>query len=71
MAERGRYDEQTVYAMLDGALYSHAGFVFDSHPFVLPTIHGRRGIVSPVAIIQAKPGNRANGTRGSAAGTIR
>jgi nitroimidazol reductase NimA-like FMN-containing flavoprotein (pyridoxamine 5'-phosphate oxidase superfamily) len=39
--ERGRYDRQTLYAILDEALYCHVGFVRDGHPYVLPTIHAR------------------------------
>src|SRR3954469_6774784 len=41
---RGHYDAETVHAILDEALYSHAGLVDPAgHPVVLPTIHVRRG----------------------------
>lgn len=39
--KRGVYDRQTVYDILDEALYCHVGFVADQHPFVMPTIHVR------------------------------
>jgi len=42
-AERGRYDRATVNAILDEALICHVGFVSDSQPFVIPTIHARDG----------------------------
>jgi nitroimidazol reductase NimA-like FMN-containing flavoprotein (pyridoxamine 5'-phosphate oxidase superfamily) len=38
---RGSYDRDTVYAILDEALICHVGFVMDGQPFVLPTIHTR------------------------------
>ncbi|MFN2614956.1 MAG: pyridoxamine 5'-phosphate oxidase family protein [Actinomycetota bacterium] len=41
--ERGRYDEQTVHAILDEAPICHVGFARDGTPFVLPTIHARIG----------------------------
>jgi len=41
--ERGRHDAETVAAILDEALICHVGFVVDGQPFVVPTIHARRG----------------------------
>jgi nitroimidazol reductase NimA-like FMN-containing flavoprotein (pyridoxamine 5'-phosphate oxidase superfamily) len=41
--ERGRYDVETVDAILDEALFSHVGFVHDGRPFVIPTLHARAG----------------------------
>jgi len=38
---RGRFDRETVYAILDEALICHVGFVADGQPFVIPTIHAR------------------------------
>lgn len=38
---RGRFDRQTVEAILDEALVCHVGFVTDGQPFVIPTIHAR------------------------------
>ena len=43
LAERGRYDKESVYQIVDEALICHVGFVQDGQPFVLPTIHARLG----------------------------
>src|SRR5437764_2981593 len=44
LPDRGRYDTDTINAILDEALYCHVGLVDpDGHPVVLPTIHVRRG----------------------------
>ena len=40
-AERGRYDRETAYAILDEAYICHVGFVHDASPVVLPTMHAR------------------------------
>ncbi|MCX6047907.1 MAG: pyridoxamine 5'-phosphate oxidase family protein [Chloroflexi bacterium] len=42
MPERGRYDKETLYPIIDAALLCHVGFVQDGQPFVIPTIHARR-----------------------------
>jgi nitroimidazol reductase NimA-like FMN-containing flavoprotein (pyridoxamine 5'-phosphate oxidase superfamily) len=39
--ERGRYDRETVEAILDEALVCHVGFVHHGRPFVIPTLHAR------------------------------
>lgn len=39
--ERGRYDRETVDAILDAGLIAHLGFVDDGQPFVIPTLHAR------------------------------
>lgn len=41
--ERGRYDRETVYGILDAATFCHVGFVIDGQPLVIPTLHGRDG----------------------------
>ncbi len=41
LAERALYDKDSVYRIVDEALYCHVGFVQDGQPFVLPTIHAR------------------------------
>jgi nitroimidazol reductase NimA-like FMN-containing flavoprotein (pyridoxamine 5'-phosphate oxidase superfamily) len=41
--ERGRYDRETIDAILDEALFCHLGFVADGQPYVIPTLHARRG----------------------------
>jgi nitroimidazol reductase NimA-like FMN-containing flavoprotein (pyridoxamine 5'-phosphate oxidase superfamily) len=43
--QRGRYDRETVEAILDEALISHVGFAVDGQPFVIPTLHARVGDV--------------------------
>lgn len=41
--ERGRFDRETIYAILDEAPICHVGFVGDGRPVVIPTIHARDG----------------------------
>jgi nitroimidazol reductase NimA-like FMN-containing flavoprotein (pyridoxamine 5'-phosphate oxidase superfamily) len=41
--DRGRYDRQTVNAILDEALVCHLAFVREGQPYALPTIYGRDG----------------------------
>jgi len=41
-AERGVYDRETVYRILDEAFLCHVGFVSDGQPFVIPTSYGRK-----------------------------
>jgi nitroimidazol reductase NimA-like FMN-containing flavoprotein (pyridoxamine 5'-phosphate oxidase superfamily) len=43
--KRGRYDRETIDAILDEALLAHVGFVHDGHPYVIPTLHARVGDV--------------------------
>lgn len=43
--KRGRYDRETIDAILDEALFCHVGFVVDDRPYVIPTIHARVGDV--------------------------
>lgn len=40
---RGRFDRETVNAILDEGLMCHVGFVAEGQPFVIPTIHARSG----------------------------
>lgn len=42
MPERGHYDRDTIYPIIDEALICHVGFVADEQPFVIPTIHARK-----------------------------
>jgi uncharacterized protein len=39
--KRGRYDRDTIDAILDESLISHLGFSVDGQPFVIPTLHAR------------------------------
>ena len=41
-ADRGVYDRETVYRILDEGFLCHAGFVVDGQPFVIPTSYGRK-----------------------------
>lgn len=43
LPERGAYDRETIDAILDQGLHCHLGFVVDSQPYVIPTIHARVG----------------------------
>jgi uncharacterized protein len=43
LPKRGSHDRPVIDAILDEALVSHMGFVHDGHPFVIPTLHARRG----------------------------
>src|SRR3954462_8945695 len=40
--ERGVYDRETVYRILDEAFLCHVGFSVDGQPFVIPTSYGRK-----------------------------
>ncbi len=40
---RGHYDVETIHAIVDAAFVCHVGFVQDGHPYVIPTLHARRG----------------------------
>jgi nitroimidazol reductase NimA-like FMN-containing flavoprotein (pyridoxamine 5'-phosphate oxidase superfamily) len=42
-ADRGVYDRETVYRILDEGFLCHIGFVADGQPFVIPTSYGRKG----------------------------
>jgi hypothetical protein len=41
-ADRGVYDRETVYRILDEGFLCHAGFVVEGQPFVIPTSYGRK-----------------------------
>jgi uncharacterized protein len=41
--QRGRYDRETIDAILDEALLCHLGFEVDGQPYVIPTLHARVG----------------------------
>lgn len=43
MPKRASYDQSTVETILDEGLFCHVGFVVDSQPYVIPTIHARVG----------------------------
>ena len=39
--DRGHYDKQTVFRILDRDFICQVGFVYDGYPVVIPTIYGR------------------------------
>lgn len=43
LPERGRYDRETIYSILDEGLFCHVASIVDGHPRVIPTIHARVG----------------------------
>ena len=43
LPERGHYDRETVYPILDEGFICHVGFVVDGKPVVIPTLFGREG----------------------------
>jgi nitroimidazol reductase NimA-like FMN-containing flavoprotein (pyridoxamine 5'-phosphate oxidase superfamily) len=43
LPDRGRYDSETVYEIIDAAAYCHVGYVIDGKPYVTPTAHWRHG----------------------------
>jgi uncharacterized protein len=43
LPNRGEYDRQTIYGILDEGLICQVGFVVNEQPFVIPTAYGRVG----------------------------
>ena len=41
LPDRGKYDAETVHAILDAAFVCHVGFVVSEQPYVIPTNFGR------------------------------
>ena len=41
LPDRGKYDQETVFAILDEGFVCHVGFVVDGQPFVIPTNYAR------------------------------
>jgi uncharacterized protein len=41
LPDRGKYDYETVFSILDEGFVCHVGFVVDGQPFVIPTNYGR------------------------------
>jgi hypothetical protein len=41
--QRARYDEKTVFEILDAGIMAHVGYVVDGQPFVTPTAYWREG----------------------------
>ena len=43
LPDRGHYDRETIYAILDEAFICHVGYVVDGQPYVIPTGFARIG----------------------------
>ena len=41
LPERGHYDRDTVYSILDAGIICHVGYTFDGQPYVTPTAYWR------------------------------
>jgi uncharacterized protein len=41
LPQRGQYERQVIYQILDEGLVCHLGFSIDGQPFVIPTAYGR------------------------------
>jgi uncharacterized protein len=39
--DRGSFDKETIYKIIDEAFYCHVSFIQNGKPFVIPTIHAR------------------------------
>ena len=40
--DRGHYDKETIYSIVDETMICHIGFVQDGQPFVIPALHARK-----------------------------
>lgn len=54
-SERGSFDRELAYSILDEAYLVHVGFVLDAQPFVLPMVHGR---IDDTLYLHGAPGTR-------------
>lgn len=43
LPQRGQYESEVIYQILDEGLVCHVGFAVDGQPFVIPTAYGRVG----------------------------
>ncbi|NMG21211.1 pyridoxamine 5'-phosphate oxidase family protein [Brasilonema bromeliae] len=55
VSQRGHYERQLIYEILDEGLICHVGFVVDNQPFVIPTAYGR---VEDKLYIHGSPASR-------------
>ena len=62
--ERGRYDRETIDAILDDGFLCHLGFVVEGQPYVIPTLHAR---VGDVLYLHGSPASRKLNELGSGA----
>jgi len=43
ISDRGHYDQDTIFSIIDEAMICHVGFIQNNNPVVIPTIHARLG----------------------------
>ena len=43
LPERGHYDLETIYQIIDEALICQVAFIIDDQPYNIPILHARRG----------------------------
>jgi nitroimidazol reductase NimA-like FMN-containing flavoprotein (pyridoxamine 5'-phosphate oxidase superfamily) len=55
VGDRGRYDRETVYRIVDEAPVCHVGFAEEGQPYVIPTLHAREG---DALLLHGAPGSR-------------
>lgn len=60
-SERGRYDAETVHAILDAGFVGHLAFVQDGQPIAVPMLYARAG---DVLYLHGSPQSRAVGLAG-------
>ena len=61
LPERGHYDRETIYRILDEALICHVGFVQDGQPLVIPINFARMG--NSIVLHGVSPFRRAGARR--------
>ena len=55
MPERGHYDAETIYKIVDEAIICHVGIVEEGRPIVIPTIHAR---IDDTIVFHGAPASR-------------
>ncbi len=55
MPERGHYDAETIYPIVDEAIICHVGIIDDGRPVVIPTIHAR---IDDTIVFHGAPASR-------------
>ncbi len=41
ISDRGHYDQDSIFSIIDEAMICHVGFIQNNNPVVIPTIHAR------------------------------
>ena len=55
LPDRGKYDKDTLYQIIDEALICQVGFIQNDQPFVIPTIHAR---INDALVFHGAPASR-------------